>query len=347
MCNRFGDPVCSAHEPALRTAVDHAREKVLRLAERLQTLDAQTSADPHQKRDELGALYRLWEAQQGDLRLEHDAVNAQLREAQRQLLVLQTRHDQTKAGLRDLRAMLAAPGLSDQARHRIAARCALAENRRAAALARWQGSSAWAENRLHDTADPDRYIDLLARRRAAENGVMWPPPGGAARAGWELTAAAATLTALVERELPHPQVTFSVPEVIDSRYRQPPHDGWDPLAAAHFVHLPNPLFPPGPAPLMHQAAHTGKSWKVSRDEMCALLRAQEGGRFVDDAATVPVHDAVAGQQWVGAPIVGPVQLLSATGTTLGNPCYTGWVLMRVNDARLITTDHTPAAAEAS
>lgn len=340
MCNRFADPVCAAHEPALRADAAAAEQRVKDLTERLAEIvrDLRTSeeADP-------GILERFRVGHLADLSATRDQVAAERTEAITQWRTLQLRHDQTTAGLSELEKALDRSDLSPQRRNRLRARYRLATMRREAAIARWKGSSAWAEERLRaatqGTALFEKYLQLLIQRRAAEHHVEWPPPAGSGRSAWDRTAAAETLQALEDTGAAHPQVTFMVPAVIDCRYKQPTRPGWNPLLAAHYASLPTPLLPRDLTCQLHVAAHTEKPVTVTTLQLVATVRA-DGDLVVDDEAAAPVHDVTAGERWATVQVVGPLQLVDQEGGPIGELHTTGWVLVREQDSRLLIT-HEP------
>lgn len=80
---------------------------------------------------------------------------------------------------------------------------------------------------------------------------------------------------------------------------------------------------------------------MSHAELIAAVRA-EPDTFVDDQAAVPVHDAVAGQQWKTLRVVGPLTIGPGGGAgPRDRTIYTGWVLVRINDSRMVVTDTHP------
>lgn len=342
MCNRFADPVCAAHEPALRAQLETAEHRVRDLTHQLaqvdQELQAVESADP-------GVLERFRGAHLARLRDERATKDDEKASAIVEWKALQLRHDQTAAGLSALKETLARDDLPAQRRNRLLARYRLAQSRREAALARWKASSAWAEERLRaapaGTARFEKYRTMVIERRAAEHHVQWPAPTGPGRPAWERTAAAETLRALEHAGAPHPQVTFMLPAVIDALHRHPVRPNENPLLAAHYASLPAPLCPATITCQLHIAAHQSRPVQMTSAELIAATRA-DGQLVVDDDAAAPVHDVTAGERWATVPIVGPLQLVDQDRAPIGEPRTSGWILVREQDARLvITTDPLP------
>lgn len=312
MCNTFGDPVCRAHEPAVRAdlvaATRRAHEAV-----------ATAQDDPD------GAPIR------------------EAREATARLGAAQARWDQTLTGQGDLRAALADPDLTGTARTMVATRLAVAVRRRDEAQDRWVASPQWAERELASapgTPRFDRYLAMVAERRAHRGGSCWPRPGEPRGAtAWDDSAPGVTYAALSLAGVDHPQVTFAEPAVVDASRRNPPHPGWAPGVAAHYAHLPTVLRPRTFAVAQHLAAHHGRPVRVTVGQLVGHARV-EGAVFVDDDGVIPAHDAVAGQRWFLVPVVGPVDVTIAPGR---DPLRvrSGVFAVREVDARFLTLASYP------
>lgn len=347
MCNTFGDPVCASHEPRLRARVDEARTRVSELSTELDAA-LTAAADGGRYNPTLGVLNQFTRAAAVDQAQRVPQLRNELAAARDRLVQARGRHDQTDYGLARLIAAINDPTLTLSTRARAQVRLSLAQARRAAAETRWKKSAAWAEERLrgaHPYGDQDRfthYANLVIARRAAEHDVRWPPPTGAAAAGWEATAAAHTLTQLRAAGAPHPEMTFMVPDVIDAAHRTPTHPGWSPLLAAHHIHLPTAVRDATLTGQLHRAAYTGRAVVLSGQHVTAEVRAC-GQVIVDDDKVISVHDAAAGDRWHIVPLVGPLQLATPTGEPVGAVQAEGVAAVRDRDNRFTVTRALDAA----
>lgn len=313
MCNSFGDPVCASHEGAVREALGSAERSLVAAVEAHR---AQTGNDT---RATVGAARAAFYA-------------------------AQARWDQTLTGLDLLRRTLDDPHTTGKHRTALVARHELAVRRRADAENRWRQSRQWAEQQLA-TTDPDtarfeRYLLLVAARRAAENGTCWPQPDSPRGiAAWGDSAAGATYSALAAAGVTYPQITFAFAAVIDAGRRTPEHPGWSPLVAAHYAHLPKSLRPRTFHVTQHLAANRGVAVVATMAQIVAYARS-EGSIFVDDHAAIPVHDAIAGQRWLLMPVVGPVDV--TTGARRApQECRCGVFAVREHDSRFVVLVSPP------
>lgn len=259
------------------------------------------------------------------------------------LRAARARWDQTLTGQDELRAALADPDLAGPARTVVATRLAVATRRRGEAHDRWTASPQWAEQELASTPGTprfDRYLAMVAERRAHRGGSCWPRPTDA-RAGiaWDSSAPGVTYAALSAAGVEYPQVTFAEPAVVDASRRTPAHPGWAPGVAAHYAHLPTALRPRTFGVAQHLAAHHGRPVVVTVGQLVGHARV-EGAVFVDDDSVIPAHDAVAGQRWFLVPVVGPVDVTIAPGR---DPLRvrSGVFAVREGDARFLTLGSHP------
>lgn len=278
-----------------QTAWQAARDDLSSTRQQIQSLETNMEDDP-QLRPVLTPRVKA-------LRDRADELSAAVTRREERYARACSVYDATAEGLRVLQREIADAPAGSPLQESLQERLAVARRRRAATRYDYMNSSTWVLRQFKDVEPhlfPSR-CQVLSERRAAENGVTWPPPAPETpeRGEWDQTLAgiAFARVSAVEGDL-WAGTSCSLPQVWDAIYARAAHDGWDPLLAAHWASLPPSVTSTNPVWAMHSAAGRGRSWRIDVDEFVELVR--DFG-----------HDATDRRRaaWILLQIVGPVTVV--------------------------------------